>query len=83
MPAAYPLAQPNAPVTANVNSSENTQNTQNTLTAEVQVLTTAMEKAVANIVLQSEINTDVVRRLLALEQKFAKLPASREAHRGS
>lgn len=80
MPAAYPLAQPNAPVTANVNSS---QNTQNTLTAEVQVLTTAMEKAVANIVLQSEINTDVVRRLLALEQKFAKLPASREAHRGS
>jgi hypothetical protein len=80
MPAAYPLAQPNAPVTANVNSS---QNTQNALTAEVQVLTTAMEKAVANIVLQSEINTDVVRRLLALEQKFAKLPASREAHRGS
>jgi hypothetical protein len=80
MPAAYPLAHPNAPVTATVNSS---QNTQNTVTAEVQVLTTAMEKAVANIVLQSEINTDVVRRLLALEQKFAKLPASREAHRGS
>jgi hypothetical protein len=52
-----------------VNSS---QNTGNTLAAEVQVLTTAMEKAVANIVAQSEINTDVVRRLLALEQKFAK-----------
>jgi hypothetical protein len=80
MPAVYPLTQSNASVTKTVNSS---QNTGNTLAAEVQVLTTAMEKAVANIVAQSEINTDVVRRLLALEQKFAKLPASREVHRGS
>jgi hypothetical protein len=68
------LTQPNASVTKIVNSS---QYAQSTLTAEVQVLTTAMEKAVANIVAQSEINTDLVRRLLALEQKVAKLPASR------
>jgi hypothetical protein len=68
------LTQPNAAVTKIVNSS---QYSQSTLTAEVQVLTTAMEKAVANIVAQSEINTDLVRRLLALEQKVAKLPASR------
>jgi hypothetical protein len=74
MPAVYPLTQPNAAVTKIVNSS---QYTQSSLTAEVQVLTTAMEKAVANIVAQSEINTDLVRRLLALEQKVAKLPASR------
>lgn len=77
MPSVYPVAQPKPQVTQTVRSSNPV------LEAEIQVLTTAMEKAVANIVAQSEINTDVVRRLLALEQKFAKLPASREVHRGS
>jgi hypothetical protein len=77
MPSVYPVAQPKPPVTTTLRSSDPV------LEAEVQVLTTAMEKAVANIVAQSGSNTAIVRRLLALEQKVAQLPASREARRGS
>jgi hypothetical protein len=71
------LAQPSASVMTTARSNDPV------LAAEIQVLTMAMEKTVANVVAQSEINTDLVRRLLALEHKFAQLSASPKAHRGS